>query len=123
MKRSPISRDTEKSRAWLNKPRQRLRQRSARQVRKDREFNVARRQVLERDEWTCQLAIRMDGHHCGGGLEVHHIRRRSQGGSNDPSNLVTLCSEAHHGFVHKYPQEAALFGLLILRPEHEGEAH
>lgn len=28
-------------------------------------------------------------------LEVHHLRPRSRGGSNDPDNLVTLCSTCH----------------------------
>ena len=46
--------------------------------------------VLHRDNYKCQI--------CGekqAKLEVHHIRFRSQGGSNSMDNLVVLCSECH----------------------------
>jgi hypothetical protein len=33
-------------------------------------------------------------------LDLHHIRLSSEGGSNDPSNLITLCG-AHHRAVHR----------------------
>jgi hypothetical protein len=39
-------------------------------------------------------------------LEVHHIKHREHGGSNHPSNLVTLCG-GHHGRHHD--------GTLIIR--------
>lgn len=99
-------------------PRTRLRQRSAKQTKKDREYAAARIVVLERDDYTCQLWLRMDGHYCTGGLHVHHRRLRSQGGSHDPSNLVTLCDGAHR-YVHANPAEAAMFGLIELRPDKE----
>ena len=46
--------------------------------------------VLSRDNYTCQI--------CGAKntkLQVHHIRFRSDGGSNRMDNLVTLCKECH----------------------------
>jgi len=48
--------------------------------------------VLTRDEYTCQ--------HCKGKskdqrLEVHHIVFRSQNGSDEESNLLTLCKTCH----------------------------
>ncbi|MDD8057421.1 MAG: HNH endonuclease, partial [Thomasclavelia ramosa] len=48
--------------------------------------------VLDRDNYTCQ--------HCKGKskdskLEVHHIVFRSNGGSNEESNLVCLCKTCH----------------------------
>lgn len=110
MKRSPLRRDTPKAREFASK-RSRLPARSKRKTADDREFAAARIIVLERDDHTCRLPL--DGHHCAGGLHVHHRLRRSQGGSNDPSNLVTLCAAAHD-WVHTNPSEAALFGLLIL---------
>ena len=46
--------------------------------------------VLNRDKYTCQ--------HCKtkqGTLEVHHIVFRSNGGSDEPDNLITLCRNCH----------------------------
>lgn len=59
------------------------------------EWEALRGQILERDERTCQHA---DGS-CRGPLQIHHIVWLSRGGSNDPSNLVTLC-RYHHGLQH-----------------------
>ena len=46
-------------------------------------------QALRRDDFTCQL--------CGShrNLEVHHIRRRSRGGEDSTSNLLTVCHDCH----------------------------
>lgn len=51
-----------------------------------------REYVLTRDNYTCQ--------HCKGKsknkkLEVHHIVYRSNGGSDDQDNLITLCKSCH----------------------------
>jgi 5-methylcytosine-specific restriction endonuclease McrA len=77
------------------------------------ELQAARVVVLERDEHMCQMDRFMDGHHHYGPMHVHHIKRRSQGGGNEPSNLICLC-QAAHDYVHNNPREAALLGLLIL---------
>jgi len=52
-------------------------------------YGRLRRQVLERDGWRCQ--------YCGtcGGLEIHHIQRRSQLGHDREENLITLCAGCH----------------------------
>jgi ATP-dependent DNA helicase RecQ len=59
---------------------------------------LQRREILERDDFLCQI--------CGIGgrdsdiiLEVHHILPRGLGGSNEPSNLMTLCV-VHHDLQH-----------------------
>ena len=55
----------------------------------------ARAHALDRDNYTCQI--------CGAKntrLEVHHIKYRSQGGSDDLENLITLCEDCHHN-LHK----------------------
>jgi hypothetical protein len=44
-------------------------------------------------------------------VDVHHVQPRAEGGRNDASNLVTLCS-AHHRAVHR--------GELLVEPEHDG---
>lgn len=33
-------------------------------------------------------------------VDIHHIIPKGMGGSDEPSNLVTLCA-AHHRIVHK----------------------
>jgi len=56
-----------------------------------------RSKVLLRDNFRCQ-ECNFYKH-----LEVHHIIPKSKGGSDDPSNLVTLCQRCHakeHGFKH-----------------------
>ena len=46
--------------------------------------------VRARDHYTCQCCGKK-----GCGLEVHHIVYRSNGGSDDPDNLITLCENCH----------------------------
>jgi hypothetical protein len=53
--------------------------------------------VLGRDDYACQLCGCL-GSQAGGdaSLHLHHRESPSEGGSNDPSNLVTLCANCHH---------------------------
>ena len=48
--------------------------------------------VLNRDNYTCQCC---KDKHKDSKLEVHHIVYRSQGGSDEESNLITLCHTCH----------------------------
>lgn len=48
--------------------------------------------VLNRDNYECQLC---HGKHKDSKLEVHHIVFRSQYGSDDEGNLITLCHTCH----------------------------
>jgi len=50
-----------------------------------------RREVLARDRHQC----RRKGCNHTRFLEIHHIVSRSAGGTNDPENLVTLCTACH----------------------------
>lgn len=61
-------------------------------------FESIRKEILERDDCTCQECGHL-GDPDDGSLHVHHITPRSQGGSNDPENLKTLCSDCHQ-FLH-----------------------
>jgi 5-methylcytosine-specific restriction endonuclease McrA len=58
-----------------------------------------RAEVLARDRHRCTTPG------CGATryLEVHHLTPRSQGGSNRPENLVTLCGRCH-AFAHERGQ-------------------
>jgi len=50
--------------------------------------------ILCRDDWRCQdCGIRKR-------LTIHHIVPRTQGGSDHPDNLVTLCRTCHDA-IHK----------------------
>jgi 5-methylcytosine-specific restriction endonuclease McrA len=52
-------------------------------------YQELHRQVLERDGWRCQLCGSMQN------LQVHHLKFRSQSGSDEEPNLITLCAECH----------------------------
>ena len=57
---------------------------------------AVRRRVLRRDHGRCVVP----GCTHGTFLDVHHLRRRSEGGTHHEDNLVTLCS-AHHRALHR----------------------
>ena len=57
-------------------------------------FWNARAYVLDRDKHTCQNC---KGKSKDNILEVHHIKRRQDGGTNRVANLVTLCKTCHDG--------------------------
>jgi 5-methylcytosine-specific restriction endonuclease McrA len=52
--------------------------------------------VLARDKWKC-LSCGRSAREDGVLLEVDHIIPRSKGGSNDMSNLQTLCKKCNIG--------------------------
>jgi hypothetical protein len=52
------------------------------------------RQIRKRDNFTCRRCGKY-GPNGGGELHVHHIIPRGRGGPNEPSNLITLCSDCH----------------------------
>lgn len=55
-------------------------------------FENTKAMVLNRDNYTCQYC---KGKHKDSKLEVHHIIYRSQGGSDEEGNLITLCHTCH----------------------------
>lgn len=55
-------------------------------------FENTKAMVLNRDGYTCQCC---NGKHKDHKLEVHHIIYRSQGGSDEEDNLITLCHTCH----------------------------
>jgi len=48
-----------------------------------------RKLVYRRDGWRCAMCDSTDG------IQVHHAVPRSQGGSDFPENLITLCWRCH----------------------------
>lgn len=51
-----------------------------------------REAIINRDNYTCQICGKKNTR-----LEVHHIIFRSQGGTDDENNLITLCTDCHRG--------------------------
>lgn len=60
-------------------------------------FSNTKAFVLNRDNYTCQ---KCKGKSKNDRLEVHHIQFRSNGGSDEQENLITLCEDCHHK-LHK----------------------
>lgn len=58
------------------------------------EFSSRREAILHRDNYTCQVCGKKHTR-----LEVHHIIPRSQGGTDNENNLITLCEDCHEA-VH-----------------------
>ena len=75
---------------------------------------ASRRKIYDRDGWTCYL--------CGDvlsgdtlpntpkSLTLDHIKPRSLGGSDDPSNLATCCRECNSAKGAKFEPGGALDG-------------
>lgn len=57
------------------------------------------KQIRQRDNFTCRRCGKY-GPNGGGELHVHHIKPRGRGGSDDPSNLITLCLDCHSKQPH-----------------------
>jgi len=53
-------------------------------------FENVKAYVLTRDIHKCYF-----NNKCSKKLEVHHIKFRNQGGTDNPNNLITLCSKCH----------------------------
>lgn len=61
--------------------------------------NNVRKSVYRRDGYRCALCDSVRS------LQVHHVMKRSQGGTDDPMNLITLCMYCH-GMAHgtRFPE-------------------
>lgn len=53
-------------------------------------YSSRREAILHRDNYTCQCCGKKN---CR--LEVHHIKFKSNGGTDDEENLITLCEDCH----------------------------
>lgn len=76
-------------------------------------WDRARKACYERDGWICQdcglptMNFRDSRKNPKRRIQAHHIVRRRDGGTDDLSNLVTLCMSCHHIRERKYSE--ALF--------------
>ena len=60
-----------------------------------KQANTLQRRIRARDKHFCQVPG------CSrAAVHAHHIKPRSQGGSDDPSNLISLCAAHHLHGIH-----------------------
>lgn len=96
--------------------RKRLRARSARRSADATARSAVRERVFERDQ-RCRLEHVEGAGECAGRLTPHHVRKSSQGGAYDESNLVAMCA-SHNDRIESDADLAALarsMGLVIRR--------
>lgn len=60
------------------------------------EWKRIKQEVRRRDQYRCQACRWTEIDHAGIDLHVHHIKPVADGGTNDMSNLVTLCNRCHN---------------------------
>lgn len=78
-----------------------------------------RRQLKARARGQCEASCAPD---CTGrGVHAHHVRMRSQGGTDDLANLKWVCRRCHDR-IHAEPAEAYDLGLLE-RTSADGDDH
>ena len=71
----------------------------------NREWERIRQEVFDRDGHRCQDCRK------AGRLEAHHVLELAHGGTNDLSNLKTLC-RACHIFVHRRKEDPGWAGMV-----------
>ena len=76
-----------------------------------------REYILHRDDHKCQNpnCKNKDSQQI---LEIHHIKYQSNGGTNTPNNLITLCNKCHTAPNHK--QSKFLYDWQINKPKIRG---
>jgi len=125
-----VARQTQMENRALARYAERLRQKELKKKRKPKarqiyneEFLAIRTDVLKRDNYTC-----VNCGQTGTELHVHHIVARAEGGTNDLTNLVTLCARCHsvqdakgHELIQEDEiEEDTAFGIPIDMLEEKG---
>jgi 5-methylcytosine-specific restriction endonuclease McrA len=74
-----------------------------RALKKPNGLNHSKHQARWRDQGRCQFKL-PNGKICGSRfwVDLHHLKPRSEGGTDHVENLVTLC-QSHHRLVHAPP--------------------
>ncbi len=70
-----------------------------------REWEKLRERIIERDERLCQECLRNGRTTMG--TEVDHVLPKSQGGTDDPSNLELKCGPCHRAKTARESQGLA----------------
>lgn len=74
------------------------------------EYADSKREVLQRSNGACEARV---PNVCDGpAAHAHHKKRRSQGGSDDPGNLIGVCFACHE-WIHRNTAKSIAAGWLI----------
>jgi hypothetical protein len=78
-------------------------------------YSSTKRAIKEDFDHTCQFCYQQFP---ANKLQIHHILRRRDGGTNDPNNLIPLCSDCHltvhkHDLTHNSKGERIMFYAYI----------
>lgn len=65
------------------------------------DWNSRRREVYQRDNYTCQNCGNRGGPHGNAELHAHHVVPKKDGGTDKKRNLQTLCRDCHDAIHHK----------------------
>lgn len=110
-RKSRLRRDTEKSRAWLAKPRKPIAKRSAEKAKADRELTALRPLLIERSEGRCEA--RFSAYCTGVGTVPHHILKRSARRFVHDLKLILWVCEFCNSDIELRDAEAVAAGLTI----------
>lgn len=94
---------------------ERLRKRQERKTKSSTDRHLPeklRNRVLDRDNHKCTKCGSVDT------LHIHHVIYRSNGGSDEPDNLTTLCEECH---IKQHEGEPVFFLMMKNREERLSE--
>lgn len=73
-----------------------------------------RTRILSRAGWQCEARDLVPHITCwpasSRALQLHHVKNRSQGGTNDDDNLRAVCG-THHNWITEHPADAHEVGL------------
>jgi len=91
------------------------------QTGRQKDFYNTKAFILSRDNYECKKCC---GKKNNPKLHVHHIIFCSNGGTNSPDNLITLCEPCHNGIhAHKTPEKESLkFSTEIKKQRHTASA-
>ena len=76
-------------------------------------WDEIRRNVYKRDDYTCQRCGEKGGPYGNEVLNCAHIISKSKGGTDDYSNLETVCEECH---IEEHPH---MLNNPVIRKRHE----
>lgn len=80
---------------------------------KERVPRAIRTRVRRRDGNACRYCGAMAGR-----IQVHHIHYRSEGGTDEEQNLITLCEE-HHSLMHSDKGRWQTVLLFVMQAQYE----